>query len=324
MNTSVWLAAACVAAQMLAPGAAIAQAKAAPASVKGADPSLKDKAKNYVKSGDRSAAAGEWEDAYADYSIAWTMFQDWEIALGLGKAAYRTRHYAEAFERLSYSLREAPGNRVSPKQRTEVATMIADAKTKTGTLAIAAAAGAEVFVDRAPVGKTPLSAAVRVDPGKHEIEIRRGAAGETKTVEVAAGAGVDVSFVAPRVPDAKPPVALVPTTSGAWRTGVVIGGGALTVAGLAIGGISLGFALDKGAAKQAAASDPSGLDATRTAAAAEADARNVALWGFVGAGIAAAGTAVLYFATRPAAKSKLQGAVGFDGNGPSIVVQGQF
>lgn len=324
MKTSVWLVAACLSAQILAPHAAIAQAKAGPASAKGAEPSPKDKAKNYLKSGDRAAASGEWEDAYADYSIAWTIFQDWETAFGIGKAAYRTQHFAEAFERLSYHLREAPPKRVSARQRTEVETMISDAKTKTGTLAIVADEGAEVFVDRAPAGKTPLAAAVRVDPGKHEIEIRRGTAGETKTVEVAAGANVDVSFVAPKVQPIRPVAPPPPPATGSWRTGVLIGGGALTAAGLAVGGISLGFAFSKGDAKNEAAKDPNGLDATRKAAEAEAEARNVALWGFVGAGLAAAGTAAVYLATRPSAKTKVQGAIGVGSKGPVIWIQGQF
>lgn len=335
----MWVVAACLSAQLLAPQTAIAQGKPGAGTTKAgagttkagaapgksgdpkAEPSPKDKAKEFIKSGDKAAAAGEWEDAYADYSIAWTMYQGWETALGVGKAASKTGHHAEAFERLSLYLREAPPKNVTPKQRTEIEAMISEAKTKTGTLAIVAPDGGEVFVDRNAVGKTPLPAAIRVDPGKHEIEIRRGSAGETKSTEVAAGANVEVKFEPPK-PTQKTVVIREPANT--WRTPVLITGSTLTVAGLAVGGVFLGLSFERAGAKDAAAQDKYGRDAATKAAEDEALNKNVMVWSFVGAGVALAGTAAVFFATRTSPSSKVQGAVGFGNGGPSLSIRGEF
>ena len=52
---------------------------------------------------------------------------------------------------------------------------------------------------------------------------------------------------------------------------------------------------------------------------------NVALWGFVGAGVAAAGTVAFYFLTRPSTKKPpVNGAVGVSPQGLTVVVEGQF
>ncbi len=321
MKASTWVVAACLSAQVFAPQTAIAQGKPG---TKGAEASPKDKAKEFLKSGDRAAAAGQWEDAYADYSIAWTMYQGWETALGLGKSASKTGHHAEAFERLSYYLREAPPKNVTPKQRTEIDAMIADAKGKTGTFTIVAPEGGEVFLDRNAVGKTPLPAAIRVDPGKHEIEVRRGTAGESRAIEVAAGANVEVKFEPPKQAGAGPQKIVTVERPNAWRTPVLVTGGALAVAGLAIGGVFLGISFQQADAKTKAALDPTGQEAALDAANAEAQARNVMLWSFVGAGVALAGTTAVFFATRPASGPKVQGAVGVGQGGPAVWIQGEF
>lgn len=327
MKASVWIVAACLSAQVFAPQAAFAQGKGSAATKAGkagkAEPTPQDKAKEFTKSGDKAAAAGNWEDAYADYTIAWSIYQGWETALGAGKAANKTGHHAEAVERLSLYLRDVPTKNVTAKQRIEVEAMLEDSKSKTGMLTIAAPEGGEVFLDRNPVGKTPLPAAIRVDPGKHEIEIRRGSSGETKSTEVAAGATVEVKFEPP--PKAEPPKVIIKEDNYAWRTPTLITGSGLAFAGLVLGGVTLGLALDKASAKNAAGQDPNGLDAARQAANDEALFKNVMVWSFVGAGVALAGTAVVYFVIKPPEKKPpVQGTVGLGLGGPSVSIRGEF
>jgi hypothetical protein len=353
MKSSLWIVAACVSAHLLVPQTASAQGKpgtkagdqatkAGAASTKAGDakagakagdakadpkadpkgePSPKDKAMVFVKSGDKAASAGEWEDAYADYSIAWTMYRGWETAGGVGKAANKTGHHAEAFERLSYFLREAPAKNVTPKQRAEIEAMIAESKGKTGLLAIVAPPDGEVFVDRNAVGKTPLAEPLRVDPGKHEIEIRRGATGETKSTEVVAGGTVEVKFEPPKSGPAK---VIIQQDPYRWRTPALITGAALSVAGLALGGVSLGLSFERAGARDAAAKDPFGRDAFNNASEDEALFKNMMVWSFIGAGVALGGTAAVFFVTRTPAQPKVQGSLGFGPGGPSMSIRGEF
>jgi hypothetical protein len=322
MKASVWVVAACLSAQIFAPQTAMAQAKGSKADSK-AEQSPKDKAKEFIKSGDKAAGAGQWEDAYADYSIAWSMYQSWETALGVGKAAAKTGHHAEAVERLSYYLREAPTKGQTAKQRLEIEAMLEDSKGKTGMLTIVAPEGGEVFLDRNSLGKTPLPAAIRVDPGKHEIEIRRGSSGETKSTEVAAGGSVEVKFEPPKVVK-EPPKVIIKEDSYAWRTPALIAGGGLAAAGLALGGITLGLSFERAGAKEAAALDKNGFAAAQQAANDEALFKNMMVWSFVGAGVALAATAVVFFVVKPQAKAKVEGAVGLGPGGPSLLLQGEF
>lgn len=325
MKPRTWVITACLAAQILAPGAALAQAKRGGAGGKAAsskaEPTPQEKAREFVKSGDKAAAKGEWEDAYADYSIAWTMYQGWETALGVGKAAAKTGHHAEAVERLGFYLKGVPEKSASAKQRAEIEAIITDSKSKTGMLTIVAPDGGEVFLDRNPIGTTPLAAAIRVDPGKHEVEIRRGGSGESKTTEVAAGATVEVKFEPPK---AAPSKVIIKEADYPWRTPVLITGSTLTVAGLAFGGVCLGLSFDKAAAKDKAANDLNGLDAVQRAADDEALFKNMMFWGFVGSGVALAGTATVFFLTRTSAKPKVEGAVGMGPAGPSVTIRGEF
>lgn len=325
MKARSWLLAACLSAGLCAPVPAAAQGKPAGAA-KGADASGKERAHAYLKTGTRAANAGEWDDAYAELSIAWKLHQDWEIAAALGRAAHRTQHHAEAVQRLSYYLREAPKDRVSAKQRADAEGWLRDARSKTGTLTITATTGADIQVDGELVGRAPLAEPLVLDVGKHTVEARYSDV-QRSTVEVVAGSAEVLAFQVMSRPAATAPVAapVMPASDGAWkRTAVLVGGGALAVGGLVAGGVSLGIAADKGAQKQEAAKDPEGRGAAQSLALAEADARNAALWSFVGGGLAAAGTTVFFFASRSAASSPVKGGVGVTPAGPSVWIQGQF
>ncbi len=321
------LAAACLCAGLVVAAPAVVLAQPKPASSKPAADPGKEKAAAYLKTGTRAANAGQWDDAYAELSIAWKLHQSWEIAAALGKAALRTQHHAEALARLSYYLREAPPARVSAKQRAEAEAWILEAKAKTGTVTITAAPGAEIAIDGEVVGAAPLAEPVHVDAGKRTIEARGPGGNETKDLEIAAGAAADVAFTVPKTPEVTTTAPIVKAEgglAGAPRTAVLIGGAALAVGGFVAGGVSLGIAAGKGAQKAEAAGSPDGRAATQELALAEADARNAALWSFVGGGLAAAGTAAFFFATRPGSKAPVKGAAFVTPAGPGVWIQGEF
>jgi hypothetical protein len=337
-----WLGAFCLSAGLLLPCSASAQGKGGAASSKAAAPAKpaagskgapkadtpKDKAAPYVKEGAKLAASGEWDDAYAEYAIAWSIDPTWETAIGLGKAAHHTKRFAEAIARLTFGLSGAPDGKIAAKERAEIDGILKEARASTGLLFITAPAGSDVLVDGDQVGKTPLADGIPVDPGKHKVEVRSGATGETKSTDVAAGAKVTLDFTPAKPP---PPKTVVVKEEGVFtpqvRTAAVIGGGALALAGIVAGGVSLGFSFTKADELSKAQIDPYGQAAAKSAAQVKSDAQNVALWCFVGGGAAAVATGVFYLVTRPRVKAPpppVQGSFFVTPEGGGLSVGGRF
>ena len=86
----------------------------------------------------------------------------------------------------------------------------------------------------------------------------------------------------------------------------------------------LGVSFGKADEKQRANMDPFGRVTARAAAEAEAGARNVAIWCLAGGGLALAGTAVLYFVTRPGPTAPVKAGAAVGPKGPSLWIEGQF
>ena len=332
MKVLSWAFVACLSLGLCASGEALAQAKGggkgAPSKSAAApkEPTPKDKAAVFAKEGAQSEKAGEWDDAYANYAIAWSIDPSWEIAGPLGKAAYKTKHYAESVQRLQFFLTNAPAAKISAKERTEAEAFVQDAKSKTGLIVVKGPPGGEVQIDGTDAGKTPLAEPIVADPGQHKIEVKNGAQGETRTAEVVAGKTVELDFT----PKPAAPKTVIVKEEGVFtpqvRTAAVIGGGALALGGLAAGGALMGVSVVKGDERAKAQLDPYGLDAAKAAAIAEADMRSAAIWCFVGGGAAAIGTGVFYLVTRPKVKepAPIKAGAMVGPQGPSVWVQGQF
>lgn len=340
-----WVSAACLSLGVMVPEAALAQpkkgapAKAAPAKPAGksdaktdpkADATPKeetphDKAAPYLKEGAKAMAQSEWDDAHAEYTIAWSIEKSWEAAGGLGKAAYKTQHYAQALQRLTDYLSLAPAGKITAKEKPEIDAWIADCKTKIGTVTIKGPAGGDILIDGEDAGKAPTSAPIPLDPGKHKIEVRTGAQGETRIQDIVAGAAIDLDFTPKPVEKTvivKPDDVLPPPV----RTGVVLGGGALALGGIAAGGVMLGLSFVKNDELQKAQTNTLARDDAKAAAKGKADAMSTAIWCFGGGGLAAIGTIVFYAVTRPkvATPPPIKAGVFVGPEGPGAVITGQF
>jgi hypothetical protein len=304
-----------------------AQPAKAPTAGDKADPAAT--ARSRFNEGVAFAKREQWPRAYSAFLEAWKLKEHPQIALNLGRAEMELGKHRDAFAHLRYVLDHgepgSPDMKLAREWLTEV-------EKKVGRLAITVdAAGAEVLVDGVSQGTSPLAGAVIVDPGKHEIEIRRPSGSETRIVEVAGGGTAEVKLEAAKKspddtgqPPPPTPTVVVVESPRAWRTPVLITGGVLSAAGLALGGAFLGISLDRGAALTAAALDKNGRDAMLQAANDEALARNGMLWSFVGAGVALAGTAAVFFLVKPSPGPSVQGKVGFGTGGPTVSVQGSF
>lgn len=131
--------------------------------------------------------AGKYEEARSAFLQAYALKRHPAVLLNLGLSELRTGKYVEdAGNHLQQFLREHAA--ATPEQRASAEKAIADAKKRTAFVAITVdASGADVSVDGAAVGKSPLADPVFVKPGKHTL--LASLQGKSATVQVDAKAG---------------------------------------------------------------------------------------------------------------------------------------
>jgi hypothetical protein len=232
---------------------------------------LNEQASVLYKAGVDAAQASRMPEARAFLLGAWRIKQHWQIAANLGDTEFSLGRYRDAAEHLEYFLRTATS--ITEDERKSGQEMLAKAKAKVGTLMIRVTTpGAEVLVNGALIGKSPLVAPVFVDPGRAMLEARlEGYAPGSVTAELAAGSEKSVELKLERVE-----VAVTEPTGGPCplkkadapgsggpaqcserprRTALYVGLG-LGAAGLVAGGVAWGvarqtYATDKKASERA-------------------------------------------------------------------------
>lgn len=300
-----------------------------------------DAAKKLFEDGVKDLEAGRFDEACPalenSYDLApmlGTLFALAECEAKRGKlaaAVTRYREYLELYARLSPDKKRRQGTR-EKESRAALAALGPKVAELTLVLPPSAPSVVKVTRDGAQVSRAALGVPFPVDPGEHVITTQAGegpvaklrltlAAGERRAV------ALDVRSASSQNDDkANPPVIVerAPPPSPARVAGLVTGG-VLTLGGLAIGGAFLGVSLSKEATLQEAEKGTDREVAKKVAR--EKDvATNTALWGFVGAGVAAAGTVAFYFITRPSSQKApaVKGSLGVTSAGPSILLQGRF
>jgi tetratricopeptide (TPR) repeat protein len=250
-----------------------------------ASKSIDDAVTEHYNQGAKAAEAGQWDKARAAFLEAWKLKPHYQIAANLGNAELMSRRYRDAAEHLRFFLREAPAD-VDAVDRRKAEQLFTEAKAKIGAVSVQVdLAGAEVTVDGAPVGISPLREPVFVDPGEHTFEARLGGHAPVQTpIVVPAGSSPQVTLrlVKPSAPTAGPqppgstqPVgsvqppgsAQVPAGPGPqdgggvpkWKPWAIGGGAVLAAAGI---GVGIGFTF-MSKAKESEANDIIGQLLTR-------------------------------------------------------------
>lgn len=224
---------------------------AAPASAIPA-PNARDAYKQAVEAFD----AGDFAAAYRGFSDVWAQEKKPKVAGNLGRTELKLRKYCSAIEHLGLFLREQPD--LTPAERKDVEALLGEAKENAASLRVEVSQpGADVLVDGAPVGPSPVGREMCMDPGKHRIEARLATLQAAEDVEVVSGAKVTRKLeLAPRAsqepakgPQASPAAPAPGTTvgrdgSGArpfpTRTVIIVAGGGLALAGIVAGAAMLG------------------------------------------------------------------------------------
>ena len=126
-------------------------------------------ARQRYQEGVKDFDSGKWEEARGAFLQAYALKRSPAILLNLGLSELRAgKYYEDAGNHLQQFLREVPG--ASPDQRATAEKGIADVKRHSGMLVVVVDAnGADVSLDGATVGRSPIVDPVFVKPGKHTV-----------------------------------------------------------------------------------------------------------------------------------------------------------
>ncbi|WP_437827787.1 PEGA domain-containing protein [Sorangium sp. So ce1153] len=217
---------------------------------------LTDKARQLYDEGLAALNRSRWAEAHASFLAAWRIKQHYQIASNLGVAELRLGKHRDAAEHLSWYLREAPAERTAQRQRAEA--LLKEALAKVASVTVSTVpAGAEVTVDGAVVGRTPMTLPVFLEPGPHVISAELdGYKPAQEQTEPAVGDAIGITLhlvrsdagapaamaapatAAPRAASGTGPTKLRETTAAppearSWVPAIVLG--AASVVGLGVG-----------------------------------------------------------------------------------------
>jgi hypothetical protein len=154
--------------------------------------------------------AGRYEDARSFFLQAYALKRHPAVLLNLGQAELKTGHTVEGGNHLQQFLREHKA--ATPDQVDAAKKGIAEARKTTGhVIVIVDVDGAQIGIDGAPAGVTPLLDPVFVSPGDHTVTATASGKTATAKTSVSRGSATPVTLslqalgVVPPPPTAAPP-----------------------------------------------------------------------------------------------------------------------
>lgn len=185
--------------------------------------------------------------ALVEFERAYALAPDYRLQYNIGQTKLRLQDYLGVVQSYEKYL-SVGGSAIPPERRAQVEEALVALRDRVGRIAITCNRnGAEVFIDDASVGKTPLPATVAINVGRHRVLVRSSdGASESKVVDVAGGdvAEVTLQLQAPRAlaSGASGPVPWSPMKHAAvWSWS---GGGAILAAAAVTGGLAFGAQQD--------------------------------------------------------------------------------
>ena len=283
-----------------------------------------EEASDLMNQGVASYSKGNLEAARRSFLAAFELAPHHTIASNLAEVEIKLGRYRDASEHLNYVLRSLPPNATEERASSEKG--LAQCRERLSVVRVAVSVqGAAVTLDGKSVGNAPLETELWLEPGEYVVEARhtgyeaaservRVKAGESREIVLALGKVVAQGGTAPS--SAAPPDEAQHSPGVSGKTVVLIGGSALTVAAATVGTV---FLLKSNAASedadqaladikreepdlwengQACLLEPAlrpNACATLTQAQKDQETfKNVAIGGFVAAGVLGVGTVVTY------------------------------
>ena len=129
----------------------------------------------------------QFDNARASFLQAYALKKHPAVLLNLAQSCLKAGHALEASKYFQQFLRDS--SQITPAQRSDAESGLADARTKIGRIDVSAPQGSEIGVDKEErVGVAPLSEPLEVEAGTHSVRVKRADGTiDTQSVTVAAG-----------------------------------------------------------------------------------------------------------------------------------------
>lgn len=165
----------------------------APSFARAQDDAATTAARERFKEGVGYFDAKEYEKARAAFLQAYALKRHPAVLLNLAQSEVRSGHERDAAEHFAAYLREATD--ASPAEREAAEAGLATAKASVAEVKVTSTENAaEVYVDGTLAGTIPLPGALFLDPGSHQIELRKGTQSSTRTISAKAGERTELSL----------------------------------------------------------------------------------------------------------------------------------
>jgi PEGA domain len=141
---------------------------------------------------------GAYDGARVEFQQAYDLQPSFKILYNLGLVHKQLIDYASALTSFERYLAEG-GASLDDNRRAEVTREVASLKARVGTLNVTTnVEGAEVSIDDVSIGRTPLAAAVRVNPGNRKISATKsGRVPASRVVQIAGSSVTNVRLELP-------------------------------------------------------------------------------------------------------------------------------
>jgi hypothetical protein len=157
--------------------------------------SLPDPARHAWDAAKQLADANDYKGAQVEFQRAYDLSQNPRVLYNLGVVEKLLTHYARAVSAWNRELTEGAG-KLTPAEIVELKNAIAIVQQFVTTIDVTAnEADATLSIDDYAVGKTPFTAPVSIDVGKHTLKLSKtGFVDAVQQVEVASGQKTPVTF----------------------------------------------------------------------------------------------------------------------------------
>lgn len=144
--------------------------------------------------------AKKYEQARVSFAQAYALKKHPAVLLNLAQAELNSGHALDAAQHFKDYLKEVPKD---DAKRGEAERGLSDARTKLGRIQVSVDLGdADVLIDGAKVGASPLGEPVDVAPGAHTVEVKKGDQSDKKSVTAGEGKTVMADFTFSKGPAA--------------------------------------------------------------------------------------------------------------------------
>jgi serine/threonine protein kinase len=198
---------------------------------------LSPRARTLYEEGRALYAKGDYAGALDRFGRAHDITPDPRLLWNMAACEHKLGHYVKML-RLVRDYLETGGNLLTDEDRREASKLLATVRAQVASLAVTTdPPGADVFIDDQPSGTTPLGDPILVNPGEHEVRLRKpGYQDLVRTESFASGQQLSWSLTLQPVPAAPPPKPAPPPPppeaqgSSPSHLPLIVGGAGLVVA----------------------------------------------------------------------------------------------